>query len=167
MPPQSASLFVSEPSICRKLLRHAPVLASQPFAGFSQVIGLASLGTSGEGADKLARRCLRSAQLGLCMEGGKHKVCGARPLSPFGELKHACSDKHPGAESPPELKPWGPEVSARQELPITTCQPACFVAENAQGAKARMRKCCKDLQRLLFALHNPQTDAVHADHLAR
>jgi phenylalanine-4-hydroxylase len=163
----SMPLYTPEPDICHELLGHAPMFADQSFADFSQEIGLASLGASDDDVDKLAHCYWHSVEFGLCMEDGKHKAYGAGLLSSFGELEYACSDDHPGAENPPEFKPWDPEVAAHQEFPITTYQPVYFVAESVQDAKGKMRKYCEDLQRPFFALHNSQTNTVHIDRPVR
>jgi len=163
----SMPLYTPEPDICHELLGHAPMFADQSFADFSQEIGLASLGASDEDVDKLAHCYWHSVEFGLCLEDGKHKAFGAGLLSSFGELEYACSDDHPGADQPPEFKPWDPKVAAHQEFPITTYQPVYFVAESVQDAKQRMRTYCEDLPRPFFALHNPQTDTVHIDRPVR
>lgn len=143
------------------------MFADQSFADFSQEIGLASLGASDEDIEKLARIYWFSVEFGLCKEDGKHKAYGAGLLSSFGELEYACDDRHPGADKPPEFKPWDPEVAAHQEFPITTYQPVYFVADSVQDAKQRMRAYCENLPRPFFALHNPQTDTVHIDRPVR
>jgi phenylalanine-4-hydroxylase len=48
------------------------------------------------------------------------KVYGAGLLSSFGELEYACSETHPGADQPSEIKEWNPAVAATQVFPITT-----------------------------------------------
>jgi phenylalanine-4-hydroxylase len=159
----SRPLYTPEPDICHELLGHAPMFADRDFADFSQEIGLASLGASDDDVLKLAHCYWYSVEFGLCKEDGKNKAYGAGLLSSFGELEYACSDEHPGADEPPIIKPWDPEVATRQEFPITTYQPAYFLAETLQDAKHRMRKYCESLQRPFFALHNPQTNTVHID----
>lgn len=101
-----------------------------------------------------------SVEFGLCREDGKNKAYGAGLLSSFGELEHACGD---GDGNRPEIKPWDPEVAAKQEFPITTYQPVYFLADSLQDAKLKMRQYCEDLPRPFFALHNPQTNLVHID----
>ena len=108
-----------------------------------------------------------SVEFGLCQQDGEHKAYGAGLLSSFGELEYACSEEHPGADQPPKILPWDPEVAAQQEFPITTYQPVYFLAESLQDAKQRMRKYCEDLPRPFFALHNAQTDTVHIDRPVR
>lgn len=106
-------------------------------------------------------------EFGLCLQNGKHKAYGAGLLSSFGELEYACSEKHPGADQPPTILPWDPEVASRQDFPITTYQPVYFLAESLQDAKQRMRRYCEDLHRPFFALHNAQTNTVHIDRPVR
>ena len=84
-------------------------------------------------------------------------------MSSFGELEYACSESHPGADEPPEIKPWDPEVAAYQEFPITSYQPTYFLAESLEEAKTQMRRYCEDLPRPFFAQHNAQTDTIHID----
>jgi len=185
----SKPLYTPEPDICHELLGHgefqfivllcvfaprldsylifcffsAPMFADRDFADFSQEIGLASLGASDDDVQKLAHCYWHSVEFGLCKQNGKNKAYGAGLLSSFGELEYACGDDHPGGETPPEIKPWDPEVAARQAFPITTYQPVYFLAESLHDAKQRMRAYCEGLQRPFFALHNAQTDTVHID----
>ena len=83
-------------------------------------------------------------------------------LSSFGELEYACGDGG-GSTNRPEIKPWDPEVAAKQEFPITSYQPVYFLAESLQDAKQKMRQYCEDLPRPFFAMYNPQTNSVHID----
>ena len=159
----SMPLYTPEPDICHELLGHAPMFADRDFADFSQEIGLASLGASDDDVQKLAHCYWHSVEFGLCKQNGKNKAYGAGLLSSFGELEYACSEEHPGADHPPEIKPWDPEVAAHQAFPITTYQPVYFLAESLQDAKQRMRTYCEGLQRPFFALHNAQNDTVHID----
>lgn len=159
----SKPLYTPEPDICHELLGHAPMFADRDFADFSQEIGLASLGASDDDVDKLAHCYWHSVEFGLCKENGKNKAYGAGLLSSFGELEYACSDDHPGGDAPPVIKPWNPEVAARQSFPITTYQPVYFLAESLEDAKERMRLYCQDLSRPFFALHNAQTNTIHID----
>lgn len=159
----SMPLYTPEPDICHELLGHAPMFADRDFADFSQEIGLASLGASDEDIVKLARCYWYSVEFGLCLEDGKHKAYGAGLLSSFGELEYACSPEHPGADKPPEVKPWDPKVAAQQDFPITTYQPVYFLADSLRDAKDKMRRFCEDLPRPFFALHNDQTHTVHID----
>jgi phenylalanine-4-hydroxylase len=146
-----------------QLLGHAPLFADRDFADFSQEIGLASLGASDEDVTKLAHCYWHSVEFGLCRENGTPKAYGAGLLSSFGELTYACSPDHSGADQPPLLLPWDPEVAAQQAFPITTYQPVYFVADSLQDAKSRMRLYCETLPRPFFALHNAQTNTVHID----
>jgi len=139
------------------------MFADRDFADFSQEIGLASLGASDEDVQKLAFCYWHSVEFGLCKEDGEHKAYGAGLLSSFGELEYACSPEHPGADKPPEILPWDPEVASRQEFPITTYQPVYFLAESLQDAKQRMREFCEDLPRPFFAFYNPQTETIYID----
>lgn len=159
----SRPLYTPEPDICHELLGHAPMFADRDFADFSQEIGLASLGASDDDVEKLAHCYWFAVEFGLCLEDGKHKAYGAGLLSSFGELEYACSEDHPGADNPPQILPWDPEVAARQEFPITTYQPVYFLANSLQDAKDRMRSFCEDLQRPFFAFHNQQTETIHID----
>lgn len=163
----SMPLYTPEPDICHELLGHAPMFADRDFADFSQEIGLASLGASDEDIEKLASCYWHSVEFGLCREDEQIKAYGAGLLSSFGELEYACSDDHPGADKPPEIKPWDPAVAARQEFPITTYQPVYFLAESLQDAKQKMRKYCEDLPRPFFAEYNAQNDTIHIDRPVR
>jgi phenylalanine-4-hydroxylase len=139
------------------------MFADHDFADFSQEIGLASLGASDEDILKLAHCYWHSVEFGLCQEDGVNKAYGAGLLSSFGELEYACGPHHPGADQPPRILPWDPEVAATQAFPITTYQPVYFLADSLQDAKDKMRKYCEDLPRPFFALHNAQTHTVHID----
>ncbi|CAB9496196.1 Tryptophan 5-hydroxylase [Seminavis robusta] len=156
-------LYTPEPDICHELLGHAPMFADRDFADFSQEIGLASLGASDDDVQKLAHCYWHSVEFGLCQQDGKNKAYGAGLLSSYGELEYACADDHPGADEPPTIKPWDPEVAAHQAFPITTYQPVYFLAESLHDAKQRMRTYCEGLQRPFFALHNAQNDSIHID----
>jgi len=163
----SKPLYTPEPDICHELLGHAPMFADRDFCDFSQEIGLASLGASDEDILKLARCYWYSVEFGLCKEDGQPKAYGAGLLSSFGELEYACNDEHPGADNPPQILEWDPEVAAHQDFPITTYQPVYFLAESLQDAKLKMREFCEDLPRPFFALHNAQTNSVHIDRPVR
>eukprot|EP00429_Kryptoperidinium_foliaceum_P086660 CAMPEP_0176187330 /NCGR_PEP_ID=MMETSP0121_2-20121125/2337_1 /TAXON_ID=160619 /ORGANISM="Kryptoperidinium foliaceum, Strain CCMP 1326" /LENGTH=475 /DNA_ID=CAMNT_0017525857 /DNA_START=209 /DNA_END=1636 /DNA_ORIENTATION=- len=163
----SQPLYTPEPDICHELLGHAPMFADRDFADFSQEIGLASLGASDEDVDKLAHCYWHSVEFGLCREGGQNKAYGAGLLSSFGELEYACGADHPGADQPPELKDWDPQVAAHQAFPITKYQPVYFLASSLGDAKQRMREYCEGLQRPFFALHNAQTNTIHIDRPVR
>jgi len=155
------------------------MLADRSFADFSQEIGLASLGASDDDIDRLAHCYWHSVEFGLCKEYDssgtpKHKAYGAGLLSSFGELEYACGPHSDEQEkqgegeddpkqSPPETKPWDPDLASRQAFPITTYQPVYFLAESLDDAKQRMRLFCEALPRPFFALHNAQTDSVHID----
>jgi len=143
------------------------MFADRDFCDFSQEIGLASLGASDEDILKLARCYWYSVEFGLCKEDGQPKAYGAGLLSSFGELEYACNDEHPGADNPPQILEWDPEVAAHQDFPITTYQPVYFLAESLQDAKLKMREFCEDLPRPFFALHNAQTNSVHIDRPVR
>ena len=163
----SQPLYTPEPDICHELLGHAPMFADRDFADFSQEIGLASLGASDEDVQKLAWCYWHSVEFGLCKEDGVPKAYGAGLLSSYGELEYACDERHPGAESPPMIRPWDPAVAAVQEFPITTYQPVYFLAESLQDAKQRMREYCEDLHRPFFALYNDRTETVFIDRPVR
>jgi len=106
-------------------------------------------------------------EFGLCNEDGVNKAYGAGLLSSFGELEYACSDAHPGADAPPTILPWDPDVASKQEFPITTYQPIYFLAQSLQDAKQQMRQYCENLPRPFFALHNAQTNCIHIDRPVR
>ena len=159
----SHPLYTPEPDLVHEFCGHAPMFADQSFADFSQEIGLASLGASDEDIEKLARCYWHSVEFGLCRQDGENKAYGAGLLSSFGELEYACSEDHPGASDPPEIKPWDPEVASHQEFPITTYQPTYFLAESLEDVKIQMRRYCEELPRPFFAQHNAQTDTIHID----
>ena len=117
--------------------------------------------------EKLAHCYWFSVEFGLCRENGKNKAYGAGLLSSFGELEYACSLDHHGADNPPSILDWDPEVAALTEFPITTYQTTYFLASSLSDAKHRMRQYCESLQRPFFALHNAQTNSVFIDRPVR
>ena len=61
---------------------------------------------------------------------------GAGLLSSIAELRHALSD-----DAKPKIKPFDPEVTAREECIITSFQNAYYYSESFEEAKDRMRYC--------------------------
>jgi phenylalanine-4-hydroxylase len=59
---------------------------------------------------------------------------GAGLLSSIAELRHSLSD-----EAKPKIKPFDPEVTAREECIITSFQNAYYYSESFEEAKERMR----------------------------
>ncbi len=158
----SAPLYTPEPDICHELIGHAPMFADPAFADLSQEIGLASLGASDEEIERLARCYWFSVEFGLLREGGGLKAYGAGLLSSFGELEHACTAGQADGDVP-ELLPWDPAQAARRDFPITHYQPAYFVAESLQDAKARMQEFCRTLARPFYARYNPASESIWVD----
>jgi len=161
----SAPLYTPEPDVVHELIGHAPMFADPAFADLSQEIGLASLGASDDEIERLARCYWFSVEFGLLREGGELKAYGAGLLSSFGELEYACAPERPagGADHHPELEAWAPRVAAEREFPITDDQPAYFVAEALQDAKARMQDYCRTLSRPFYARYNPATESIWVD----
>jgi phenylalanine-4-hydroxylase len=161
----SRPLYTPEPDICHELMGHAPMFADPDFADFSHEIGLASLGATDEEIKKLATCYWFSVEFGLCLEEGKRKAYGAGLLSSFGELEYACSTSRPGGgvDTFPEYLPWDPATAATRAYPITTYQPAYFVAESLQDAKIKMREYCEGLTRPFGVRYNAYNASVSVD----
>lgn len=163
----SRPLYTPEPDICHELLGHAPMFADADFADFSQEIGLASLGASERDIKRLATCYWHSVEFGLLREQGQLKAYGAGVLSSFGEMAHAVDLPQNAAAGPPaprpEYLPWEPAVAAEREYPITTYQPAYFVAESLHDAKLKMRAFCEELHKPFRARYNPLTQQIWVD----
>jgi len=165
----SRPLYTPEPDIVHELLGHAPMFADPDFADFSHEIGLASLGASDEDIKKLATCYWFSVEFGLCKEHGALKAYGAGLLSSFGELQYSCDPAKakalgvPGAEAPPEYRPWEPRAAAIQPYPITRYQPVYYVADSLADAKSRMRSYCESLARPFHVRYDPATESVTPD----
>ncbi len=69
------------------------MFAHPPFAEFSQVIGLASLGASEQELSRLAAVYWYTVEFGMCKEDGDIKAYGAGILGSVDELKHCVSGK--------------------------------------------------------------------------
>jgi phenylalanine-4-hydroxylase len=163
----SVPLYTPEPDVCHELIGHAPMFADGAFADLSQEIGLASLGASDEEIERLARCYWFSVEFGLVREAGELKAYGAGLLSSFGELAYACGERCDGDPPEPELIPWDPAVAARRDFPITEYQPAYFVAESLQDAKARMHDYCRTLARPFYARYHAATESIWVDRAVR
>jgi phenylalanine-4-hydroxylase len=163
----SVPLYTPEPDVCHELIGHAPMFADGAFADLSQEIGLASLGASDEEIERLARCYWFSVEFGLVREAGALKAYGAGLLSSFGELAYACGERSDGDPPAPELLDWDPAVAARREFPITEYQPAYFVAESLQDAKARMHEYCRTLSRPFYARYHAATESIWVDRAVR
>ncbi|MEQ8485582.1 MAG: ACT domain-containing protein [Pseudomonadales bacterium] len=159
----SVPFYTPEPDVCHELIGHAPMFADSAFADLSQEIGLASLGASDDEIERLARCYWFSVEFGLVSEGGDLKAYGAGLLSSFGELAYACGDGAAEDPPPPELIDWDPAVAARRPFPITEYQPAYFVADSLQDAKARMHDYCRTLARPFYARYHPATESIWVD----
>ena len=159
----SVPFYTPEPDVCHELLGHAPMFADHAFADLSQEIGLASLGTSDDGIERLARCYWYSVEFGLLREHGKLKAYGAGVLSSFGELERACAGTLPDEA----YKPWNPESAAREPYPITEFQPCYLVAGSLQDAKVRMRRFCESLSRPFHARYNAAAQRIWVDRAVR
>ncbi len=71
-------------------------------------------------------------EFGLCKQGNELRVYGAGLLSSVAELKHAL-------EATEKIKPFDPEVTAKEECIITSYQNSYFYTESFDDAKEKMR----------------------------
>lgn len=165
----SVPLYTPEPDVVHELLGHAPMFADPDFADFSQEIGLASLGASGEEVKKLATCYWFSVEFGLCRAeapGDGLRAYGAGLLSSFGELEYAARWPPRAADvfAPrPAYAPWEPAVAAATPYPITKYQPLYFVADSLAHAKARMREYCEGRPRPFGVTWDAATKSVSVD----
>jgi phenylalanine-4-hydroxylase len=58
-------------------------------------------------------------------------------------------------------------VAALRDYPITTYQPAYFVARSLHDARERMRRFCRELKRPFYARYNPATERIWVDRAVR
>ncbi|XP_025408150.1 protein henna [Sipha flava] len=149
----SRPLYTPEPDICHELLGHVPLFANPAFAQFSQEIGLASLGAPDDYIKKLATCYWFTVEFGLCRQDSELKAYGAGLLSSIGELQYSLSDQ-------PELKPFDPEVTGKQEYPITEYQPTYFVAESFDDVKEKLIKFANTIPKKFGIRYNPYTQSV-------
>jgi phenylalanine-4-hydroxylase len=163
----SAPFYTPEPDLVHELIGHAPMFADAAFADLSQEIGLASLGASDDDIERLARCYWYSVEFGVLREDGAVKAYGAGLLSSSGELAYACDPASTPGRARPKMLPWRPDKAAAQFYPITEYQPAYFVAESLQDAKARMQTFCRARSRPFHARFNPAADAVWVDRAVR
>lgn len=169
----SVPLYTPEPDVCHELLGHVPMFADPDFADFSHEVGLASLGASDADIKRLATCYWFSVEFGLCREpdkagtpDGEVKAYGAGLLSSFGEMEYACAPYRPAGDTDerPELIEWDPVVAAKTTYPITTYQPAYFIADSMKDAKDKMRVFCEDeVKRPFYVKYNPNSQNVHVD----
>ncbi|TSK13452.1 Tryptophan 5-hydroxylase [Bagarius yarrelli] len=140
---------------CTQYVRHSsdPLYTPEPFAQFSQEIGLASLGVSDEEIQKLATCYFFTVEFGLCKQEGKLRAYGAGLLSSISELKHALSGNA-------RVLPFDPKVTCNQECIITTFQDAYFMSESFEVAKVKMREFAKTIKRPFTVRYNPYTQSV-------
>ncbi|KAI8840547.1 aromatic amino acid hydroxylase [Chytridium lagenaria] len=142
----SKPLYTPEPDICHELLGHVPL-----FCGFSQEIGLASLGASDEDLKKLAT--IYWFTVWACKEGNETKAFGAGLLSSYGELEYCLSNK-------PQTLPFTPEVTAVTPYPICEYQPVYFVAESFADMKEKVKEFADNLDRPFAPRYNALTQSI-------
>lgn len=155
----SRPLYTPEPDIVHELMGHVPLFADQDFADFSQQIGLAAIGASDEQIEQLGRCYWFTVEFGLCKQNGELKAYGAGLLSSPGELRYSMllDDKKP------ELLPFDPFVTAKQDYPITTYQPKYFVADSFKDAKDRMIEFTTSLSKPFNVRYNLFTHSIEVD----
>ncbi|CAL8115370.1 unnamed protein product [Orchesella dallaii] len=149
----SDPFYTPEPDCCHELLGHMPLLANPSFAQFSQEIGLASLGASEDEVSKIATCYFFTVEFGLCKQGDELRVYGAGLLSSVAELKHALA-------ATKKIKPFDPEVTAKEECIITSYQNAYFYTDSFEDAKEKMRSFAGKIQRPFGVRYNPYTQSV-------
>lgn len=71
-------------------------------------------------------------EFGLCKQGDELRVYGAGLLSSVAELKHAL-------EATKKIKPFDPEITAKEECIITSYQNSYFYTDSFDDAKEKMR----------------------------
>lgn len=145
--------YTPEPDVCHELLGHAPLFCDPSFADFSQEIGLISLGASDDDIEKLSTLYWFTIEFGMCKQNGEERAYGAGILSSFGELQYCLT----GA---PEKRPFIPEETAVQEVPITKFQPVYFVAESFDDAKKKLREWTKTIKKPFTLHYDASTESV-------
>eukprot|EP00921_Rhytidocystis_pertsovi_P014524 GHVQ01023479.1.p1 GENE.GHVQ01023479.1~~GHVQ01023479.1.p1 ORF type:complete len:492 (-),score=33.57 GHVQ01023479.1:677-2152(-) len=155
----SVPVYTPEPDIIHELLGHAPMLANQDFADFSQIIGLASLGATDDQIKMLATCYWFSVEFGLLFQDNNLRAYGAGLLSSAGELQYATSPTN----SKVEIRAWDPFSAAVQEYPITTYQPVYYAAKSLGQAKETMMGYCQQLSKPFFIRFDSSSHTVVTD----
>ncbi|NXM69597.1 TY3H monooxygenase, partial [Serilophus lunatus] len=94
-----------------------------------------------------------TVEFGLCKQNGLIKAYGAGLLSSYGEFMYALSNKA-------ECKPFDPEVTTVHPYQDQALQPAYFIAENFEDAKAKLQNYAMKIKKPFSLHYNPFTNSV-------
>eukprot|EP00922_Rhytidocystis_sp_ex-Travisia-forbesii_P019857 GHVS01029326.1.p1 GENE.GHVS01029326.1~~GHVS01029326.1.p1 ORF type:complete len:342 (+),score=18.73 GHVS01029326.1:796-1821(+) len=155
----SRPLYTPEPDVIHELMGHAPMLANQEFADFSQIVGMASLAATDEQIKMLASCYWFSVEFGLLFQRGCLRAYGAGLLSSCGELQYSTSPTN----SKVEIRAWDPLSAANQEYPITTYQPVYYAAKSLHDVKEKMLEYCEQLSKPFSLRFDATTHTISTD----
>ena len=122
--PKTGIDYVPEPDIFHDVFGHVPLHSDPAFADFLQRFGeAASLATTDEEVEKMARLFWFTVEFGLIQEKGKPKIYGSGLISSGGDAANALSDAC-------DRRPFSLDAVFSQAFRIDELQDTLFVVES-------------------------------------
>ncbi|MEO8192680.1 MAG: phenylalanine 4-monooxygenase [Gemmatimonadales bacterium] len=116
--------YVPEPDIFHDVFGHVPLHSDTAFASFLQRFGkAASLASSDEEVEMMARLFWFTVEFGLIQEDGKPKIYGSGLISSAGDAANALGPKC-------DRRPFSVEAVMSQSFRIDTLQDTLFVVDS-------------------------------------